>query len=73
MELMRFLVFTLFALSTALVRKPSLWEERDKAITAGYEEPNNKVLQIMKYQYPTFHHIVIFCRLLYHKTHSNDI
>ena len=36
-------VFT-FVDSTALVSKLSLWEERDKAITAGYEKLNNTVL-----------------------------
>lgn len=36
-------VFT-FVDATALVSKLSLWEERDKAITAGYETLNNKVL-----------------------------
>lgn len=36
-------VFT-FIDSTALVSKLSLWEERDKAITAGYERLNNEVL-----------------------------
>jgi len=36
-------VFT-FVDSTALVSKLSLWEERDKAITAGYEKLNNEVL-----------------------------
>jgi IS5 family transposase len=37
-------VFT-FIDSTALISKLSLWEERDKAITAGYEELNNKVIE----------------------------
>ena len=36
-------VFT-FVDSSALVSKLSLWEERDKAITAGYEKLNNEVL-----------------------------
>ena len=36
-------VFT-FADSTALISKLNLWEERDKAITAGYEKLNNEVL-----------------------------
>lgn len=36
-------VFT-FIDATALVSKLSLWEERDKAITAGYEKLNNEVL-----------------------------
>jgi IS5 family transposase len=36
-------VFT-FVDSSALVSKLSLWEERDKAITAGYERLNNEVL-----------------------------
>ena len=36
-------VFT-FVDSTALISKLSLWEERDKAITAGYERLNNLVL-----------------------------
>ena len=36
-------VFT-FVDSSALVSKLSLWEERDKAITAGYEKLNNVVL-----------------------------
>lgn len=36
-------VFT-FIDSTALVSKLNLWEERDKAITAGYERLNNEVL-----------------------------
>jgi IS5 family transposase len=36
-------VFT-FVDSTALISKLSLWEERDKAITAGYERLNNEVL-----------------------------
>jgi len=36
-------IFT-FIDSTALVSKLSLWEERDKAITAGYERLNNMVL-----------------------------
>jgi IS5 family transposase len=36
-------VFT-FVDSTALISKLSLWEERDKAITAGYEKLNNEVL-----------------------------
>ena len=36
-------IFT-FVDSTALISKLSLWEERDKAITAGYERLNNKVL-----------------------------
>lgn len=36
-------VFT-FVDATALVSKLSLWEERDKAITAGYEKLNNEVL-----------------------------
>ena len=36
-------VFT-FVDSTALVSKLSLWEERDKAIAAGYEKLNNEVL-----------------------------
>jgi IS5 family transposase len=36
-------VFT-FVYSTALISKLSLWEERDKAITAGYEKLNNEVL-----------------------------
>jgi hypothetical protein len=36
-------IFT-FIDSGALVSKLSLWEERDKAITAGYERLNNMVL-----------------------------
>lgn len=36
-------VFT-FVDSTALISKLRLWDERDKAITAGYEKLNNKVL-----------------------------
>jgi IS5 family transposase len=36
-------VFT-FVDSSALISKLSLWEERDKAITAGYEKLNNQVL-----------------------------
>jgi IS5 family transposase len=36
-------VFT-FVDSTALISKLNLWEERDKAITAGYEKLNNDVL-----------------------------
>jgi len=36
-------VFT-FVDSSALVSKLSLWEERDKVITAGYEKLNNEVL-----------------------------
>ena len=36
-------VFT-FVDSTALVSKLNLWEERDKAIAAGYEKLNNEVL-----------------------------
>lgn len=36
-------VFT-FIDATALVSKLSVWEERDKAITAGYEKLNNEVL-----------------------------
>jgi IS5 family transposase len=36
-------VFT-FVDSSALISKLSLWEERDKAITAGYEKLNNEVL-----------------------------
>ena len=36
-------VFT-FVDSTALISKLNLWEERDKAITAGYERLNNEVL-----------------------------
>lgn len=36
-------VFT-FVDSTALISKLSLWEERDKAITAGYEKLNNEIL-----------------------------
>jgi IS5 family transposase len=36
-------VFT-FIDATALVSKLSIWEERDKAIAAGYERLNNKVL-----------------------------
>lgn len=36
-------VFT-FVDSSALVSKLNLWEERDKAITAGYEKLNNEVL-----------------------------
>jgi len=36
-------VFT-FVDSTALISKLSLWEERDKAIAAGYEKLNNEVL-----------------------------
>ena len=36
-------VFT-FVDSTALVSKLNLWEERDKAISAGYEKLNNEVL-----------------------------
>ena len=36
-------IFT-FIDSTALVSKLSLWEEKDKAITAGYERLNNEVL-----------------------------
>lgn len=36
-------VFT-FVDSTALVSKLSLWEERDRAIAAGYEKLNNEVL-----------------------------
>ena len=36
-------VFT-FIDSTALISKLSLWEERDKAIAAGYEKLNNEVL-----------------------------
>jgi IS5 family transposase len=30
--------------STALISKLNLWEERDKAITAGYEKLNNEIL-----------------------------
>jgi IS5 family transposase len=36
-------VFT-FIDATALVSKLSVWEERDKAIAAGYEKLNNEVL-----------------------------
>jgi hypothetical protein len=36
-------VFT-FIDATALVSKLNIWEERDKAITAGYEKLNNEVL-----------------------------
>ena len=36
-------VFT-FIDATALVSKLSVWEERDKAITAGYEKLNNEIL-----------------------------
>jgi IS5 family transposase len=36
-------VFT-FVDSTALISKLNLWEERDKAISAGYEKLNNEVL-----------------------------
>jgi IS5 family transposase len=36
-------VFT-FVDSSALISKLSLWEERDRAITAGYEKLNNEVL-----------------------------
>jgi len=36
-------VFT-FVDSTALISKLNLWEERDKAITAGYEKLNNETL-----------------------------
>jgi IS5 family transposase len=36
-------VFT-FVDSSALISKLNLWEERDKAITAGYEKLNNTVL-----------------------------
>lgn len=36
-------VFT-FVDATALVSKLSLWDERDKAITAGYEKLNNEIL-----------------------------
>ena len=36
-------IFT-FVDSTALISKLNLWEERDKAITAGYEKLNNEVL-----------------------------
>lgn len=36
-------VFT-FVDSSALISKLNLWEERDKAITAGYERLNNEVL-----------------------------
>jgi IS5 family transposase len=36
-------IFT-FIDATALVSKLSLWEEKDKAITAGYEKLNNEVL-----------------------------
>ena len=36
-------IFT-FVDSSALISKLSLWEERDKAITAGYEKLNNEVL-----------------------------
>ena len=36
-------VFT-FVDSSALISKLTLWEERDKAITAGYEKLNNEVL-----------------------------
>ena len=36
-------VFT-FVDATSLVSKLSLWEEKDKAITAGYEKLNNEVL-----------------------------
>lgn len=36
-------VFT-FVDSSALISKLSLWEERDKAITAGYEKLNNEIL-----------------------------
>jgi len=36
-------VFT-FVDSTALISKLNLWEERDKAIAAGYEKLNNEVL-----------------------------
>jgi transposase len=36
-------VFT-FVDSSALISKLSLWEERDKAITAGYEKMKNEVL-----------------------------
>jgi len=39
-------VFT-FVDSTALVSKLSLWEERDKAITAGYEKLNNEILPMV--------------------------
>jgi len=37
-------IFT-FIDSTALVSKLNLWEERDKAISAGYEKLNNEVLE----------------------------
>lgn len=37
-------VFT-FVDSSALISKLSLWEERDKAITAGYEKLNNEVIE----------------------------
>jgi IS5 family transposase len=36
-------VFT-FVDSSALISKLSLWEEKDKAITAGYEKLNNEIL-----------------------------
>ena len=36
-------IFT-FVDSTALISKLNLWEERDKAITVGYEKLNNEVL-----------------------------
>jgi len=36
-------IFT-FVDSSALISKLNLWEERDKAITAGYEKLNNEVL-----------------------------
>ena len=36
-------VFT-FVDSSALISKLSIWEERDKAITAGYEKLNNEIM-----------------------------
>jgi IS5 family transposase len=40
-------IFT-FVDATALVSKLSLWEERDKAISAGYERLNNEVLAFVE-------------------------
>ena len=39
-------IFT-FIDATALVSKLSLWNERDKAITAGYEKLNNEILPML--------------------------
>jgi IS5 family transposase len=39
-------IFT-FVDSSALISKLNLWEERDKAITAGYERLNNEVLPVV--------------------------